>query len=60
MTQEEKIGIARNRSVTYENDSKGVELNFKAVGRAISKAVESDAILGFICADEVGKTAGWH
>lgn len=52
----EKIGIARNRSVTYENDSKGVELNFKAVGRAISKAVESDAMMDFMddhWADEI-------
>ena len=44
----EKIGIARNRSVTYENDSKGVELNFKAVGRAISKAVECIAMMDFM------------
>ena len=52
----EKIGIARNRSVTYENDSKGVELNFKAVGKAISKAVESDAMMDFMddhWADEI-------
>ena len=62
----EKIGIARNRSVTYENDSKGVELNFKAVGRAISKAVESDAMVDFMdnhWADEIqtykeGKNGG--
>ena len=39
----EKIGIARNRSVTYENDSKGVELNYEAVGSAIRKAVAMDA-----------------
>ena len=52
----EKIGISGNRSVTYENDSKGVELNFKAVGKAISKAVESDAIVEFMdehWADEI-------
>lgn len=52
----EKIGIARNRSVTYENDSKGVELNFKAVGKAISKAVECDAMMDFMddhWADEI-------
>ena len=35
----EKIGIARNRSVTYENDSEGIAINFKAVGKALSKAV---------------------
>ena len=44
----EKIGIARNRSVTYENDSKGVKLNFKAVGQAISKAVASDTKMNFM------------
>ncbi len=38
----EKIGIARNRSVTYENDPEGVAINFKAVGRALSKAIMSD------------------
>ena len=35
----EKIGIARNRSVTYENDSEGIAVSFKAVGNALSKAV---------------------
>ena len=52
----DKIGISGNRQVTYENDSKGVELNFKAVGKAISKAVESDAIVDFMdehWADEI-------
>lgn len=38
----EKIGIARNRSVTYENDPEGVVINFKAVGRAVSKAVQAE------------------
>lgn len=37
----EKIGVSRNRSVTYENDSEGVAINFSAVGKAISKAVEN-------------------
>lgn len=36
------MGIARNRSVTYENDSKGVELNYITVGSAIRKAVAGD------------------
>ena len=35
----EKIGIARNRSVTYENDAEGIAVNFRAVGNALSKAV---------------------
>lgn len=34
----EKIGIARNRSVTYENDSQGIAINFQAVGNAVMKA----------------------
>lgn len=38
----EKIGIAKNRSVTYENDSEGIAINFQAVGKALSKAVECD------------------
>ena len=52
----EKIGIARKRSVTYENDSRGVELNFKAVGRAVSKAAAAAAVTDFIeddWADEI-------
>ena len=40
----EKIGIARNRSVTYENDPEGVAINFKAVGRAVSKAVQAECM----------------
>lgn len=38
----EKIGIQRNRSVTYENDAEGVAINFQAVGKAISRAVQAD------------------
>ena len=36
-----KIGIAENRSVTYENDHDGVALNFETVGKTIRKAVRS-------------------
>lgn len=35
----EKIGISRNRAVTYENDSEGVALNYETVGRAVRRAV---------------------
>lgn len=35
----EKIRIVRNRSVTYENDSEGIVVNFRAVGNTLSKAV---------------------
>lgn len=37
----EKIGIARNRSVTYENDGHGVALNYEAVGKAVRKMAKS-------------------
>ncbi len=40
----EKIGIARNRSVTFENDHEGVALNYKTVSKAISKAVACDRL----------------
>jgi uncharacterized protein YegL len=36
-TEAEKIGIGRNRSVTYENDHEGVALNYEVVGRSICK-----------------------
>ncbi len=38
----EKIGIARNRSVTYENDAKGVAINYATVGKTIIKATVSE------------------
>ncbi|MBR4025962.1 MAG: VWA domain-containing protein [Lachnospiraceae bacterium] len=37
----EKIGISRERAVTYENDSKGVAINYETVGKAVRKAVKS-------------------
>lgn len=42
--------------MTYENDAKGVELNFRAVGKAISKAVENKSMMNFVdddWADEI-------
>ena len=38
----EKIGIDRNRSVTYENDSEGIAVNFRAVGDALSKVADRE------------------
>ena len=38
----EKIGIRRNRAVTYENDSKGVALNFDVLGDALCCAMSCD------------------
>ena len=37
----EKIGIARNRSVTYANDSIGVALNYETLGNTIFKVSRS-------------------
>ena len=39
----EKIGINRNRSVTYENDHDGVALNYEAVGRTVRGVTKSRA-----------------
>lgn len=47
----EKMGISRNRAVTYENDSKGVALNYEVVGDALCDAVGSDYDLGADCCD---------
>lgn len=37
----ERIGIARERAVTYENDCKGVAINYEVVGKAIMKLANS-------------------
>ncbi len=47
----QKIGIDRNRSVTYKNDGKGVAMNYEVVGRTISKAVETTSARDFISDD---------
>lgn len=58
--QAEKIGISRNRSVTYENDHEGVALNFEAVGRAVSKAVKSSAVSDFLEDDWADEITEYH
>lgn len=37
----EKIGIAKERAVTYENDHRGLALNYETVGRTVIKATKS-------------------
>ena len=37
----EKIGISRGKSVTFENDSKGVALNFEVVGKVVRQVTKS-------------------
>lgn len=56
----EKIGIARNRSVTYENDSEGIAVNFRAVGNALSKAVTCDATEAFVEDDWKDEIEEYH
>lgn len=56
----EKIGIARNRSVTYENDSEGIAVNFRAVGNALSKAVACDTTEDFLDDDWKDEIEEYH
>ena len=56
----EKIGIARNRSVTYENDSEGIAVNFRAVGNALSKAVTCDTEEDFFGDDWKDEIEEYH
>ncbi|UOX55247.1 vWA domain-containing protein [Dorea longicatena] len=56
----EKIGIARNRSVTYENDSEGIAVNFRAVGNALSKAVTCDTAVDFFEDDWKDEIEEYH
>ena len=37
----EKMGINRERAVTYENDHRGVVINYETVGRAVRKVTKS-------------------
>ena len=56
----EKIGIARNRSVTYKNDSEGIAVNFRAVGNALSKAVTCDTAEDFLKDDWKDEIEEYH
>ena len=37
----ERMGIARERAVTYENDCKGIAINYEVVGKAVMKLANS-------------------
>lgn len=56
----EKIGIARNRSVTYENDSEGIAVNFRAVGNALSKAMTCGSTVDFLEDDWKDEIEEYH
>lgn len=47
----EKLGIDRKRSVTFENDARGISVNFQAVGKAIREAVACESDDTFISDD---------
>ena len=54
----EKIGITRERSVTYENDHKGIAVNYDSVGKVIKKVarLRSDKVeLDENWADEISE-----
>ena len=40
----ERIGIAKNRAVTYENDSAGVRLNYEVLGKQIVRACKPGSL----------------
>lgn len=42
VAEAEKIGIARNRAVTYENDKEGVATNYRVVGEALASSYARD------------------
>ena len=56
----EKIGIARDRSVTYENDHEGVAINYETVGRAVRRATKSRACSVVLDEDWADDIAEYH
>ena len=56
----EKIGIARDRSVTYENDAKGVSLNYETVSKTVSKVTKSRACRVEVSNDWADDIAEYH
>ena len=56
----EKIGIARNRSVTYENDAEGIATNFEAVGKALRRATSCTFDEELIADDWKGDIEEYH
>ena len=56
----EKIGIARNRAVTYENDSEGIMHNFSAVSNVVKKAARSRAKSVVVDDDWADEIAEYH
>lgn len=43
VAEAEKIGISRNRAVTYENDSVGVQTNYRVVGEVLASSYSRNA-----------------
>ena len=47
MQEGKRRKLALPESVTYENDSEGIAVNFRAVGNALSKATARDTTEAF-------------
>jgi uncharacterized protein YegL len=57
----ERLGISRNRAVTYENDCEGVMRNYKVLGRAVCEAVRSkETGAAMFCEDWAEEIAEYH
>ena len=56
----EKLGISKNRSVTYENDPEGIAVNFRAVGKALSKGITRDSAKEFFEDDWKSEIVEYH
>ena len=56
----EKIGIARNRSVTYENDEHGIALNYETVGSTVKKMAKSRNCSAELDDDWADEIAEYH
>ena len=46
--------------MTYENDSEGIAVNFRAVGNALSKAVTCDTAVDFLEDDWKDEIEEYH
>lgn len=56
----EKIGIPSNRSVTYENDSVGVALNYEVVGSTVRSAIKCQDTVDFLKTGWADEIANYH
>jgi len=55
-----KIGIMADRAVTFENDPKGISLNYEVLGRAVRRAVKSRSAECMVEADWAEEIREYH